>query len=134
VCSARLTSHEQAVADARSSNYCWPSNAIRKRPHRKAEGHSQQARKSIPRRLYAHWEANGAAALDICFKEDPVTYCKIVAGTVPRDYRIETAKITELAEDELDRMIEQLREHALAERQERAFELNPAPLVLLNGR
>jgi hypothetical protein len=77
---------------------------------------------------------NGAAALDICFKEDPVTYCKIVAGTVPRDYRIETAKITELAEDELDRMIEQLREHALAERQERAFELNPAPLVLLNGR
>jgi len=53
---------------------------------------------------------------------------------VPRDYRIETAKITELAEDELDRMIEQHREHALAERQERAFELNPAPLVLLNGR
>jgi glucose dehydrogenase len=81
------------------------------------------------------WEVNGAAALDMCFKEDPVAYCKLVAGTVPRDYRIETTKITELADDELDRMISTLRERALAVRQDRALELEKAPeQKLLNGR
>jgi hypothetical protein len=85
--------------------------------------------------LRAHWEVNGAAALDMCFKEDPVAYCKLVAGTVPRDYRIETTKITELADDELDRMISTLRERALAVRQDRALELEKAPeQKLLNGR
>ena len=84
--------------------------------------------------LRAHWEKNGAAALDICFKEDPVAYCKLVAGTVPRDYRIETTKITELADDELDRMISTLREQALAVRQEQALELQAPEQKLLNGR
>jgi hypothetical protein len=85
--------------------------------------------------LRAHWEKNGAAALDICFKEDPVAYCKLVAGTVPRDYRIETAKITELDDTELDNMITMLRERALAVSQERALELEKAPeQKLLNGR
>jgi hypothetical protein len=84
--------------------------------------------------LIAHWEKNGPAALDICFKEDPVAYCKLVAGTVPRDYRIETTKATELDDDELNRMIEMLRERALALRQDQALELEAPEQKLLNGR
>ena len=83
--------------------------------------------------LLADWQENGAAAIRICRIEDPVAYCKLVAGTLPRDLHIETTAVTELAEDELDRMIETLRERALAARQEQALELNPAPRKLLNG-
>ena len=47
--------------------------------------------------------------------------------------RVENA-VTELDDDELDRMIEMLRERALAARQEQALELKPEPKALPNGR
>jgi hypothetical protein len=42
--------------------------------------------------------------------------------------------VTELDDEELDHMIETLRERALAVRQEQALELKPEPKALLNGR
>ena len=47
--------------------------------------------------------------------------------------RVENA-VTELDDDELDRMIEMLRERALAARQEQALELKPEPKALPNAR
>jgi hypothetical protein len=83
--------------------------------------------------LLADWQENGTAAIRICRIEDPVAYCKLVAGTLPRDLHIETTAVAELAEDELDRMIETLRERALTARQEEALDITPRPKVLLNG-
>ena len=68
--------------------------------------------------LVADWEEHGAAAIRICRIEDPVAYCKLVASTLPRDLHIETTKVTDLDDAELNRMIEMLRERALAARQE----------------
>jgi hypothetical protein len=42
--------------------------------------------------------------------------------------------VTELDDDELDCMIEMLRERALAARQGQALELKPEPKALLNER
>jgi hypothetical protein len=42
--------------------------------------------------------------------------------------------VTELDDEELDRMIEMLRERALSARQEQALELKPEPEALPNGR
>ena len=49
---------------------------------------------------------------------------------LPKEFMFEIA-VTELGEDELDRMIEMLRERALEARREQALELKPK--VLLNG-
>ena len=50
---------------------------------------------------------------------------------LPKEFLFESA-VTELGEDELDRMIEMLRERALEARREQTLELKPK--VLLNGR
>ena len=55
-------------------------------------------------------------------------------SVLPKEFVFENA-VTELDDDELDRMIEMLRERALATRQEQALELIPEPKALLrNGR
>jgi hypothetical protein len=53
---------------------------------------------------------------------------------LPKEFVFDHA-VNELDDDELDRMIEMLRERALAARQEQALELKPEkPKALLNGR
>jgi hypothetical protein len=91
--------------------------------------------------IFQHWNepaggelCKGQAALEVLYREKPGDYLKLTASVLPKEFVFENA-VTELDDDELDRMIEMLRERALAARQEQALELKPEkPKALLNGR
>jgi hypothetical protein len=90
--------------------------------------------------VFRHWNepaggdlSKGQAALEFLYRERPGEYLKLTASIMPKEFVFENA-ITELDDAELDRMIEMLRERALAARQEQAA-LGKAPEPkLLNGR
>ena len=90
--------------------------------------------------IYRHWNepaggelCKGQAALELLYRERPGEYLRLTASVLPKEFVFENA-VTELDDDELDRMIETLRERALAARQEQALELKPEPKALPNGR
>jgi hypothetical protein len=60
--------------------------------------------------LLADFEKGGAKAIEICRIEDPVAYTRIFASLMPRDLQIEHAKMSELTDEELDLLLEHLRE------------------------
>jgi hypothetical protein len=66
----------------------------------------------------------GRAALRLMSRERPSEFAKLYAGIVPREFWVESA-VTDLADDELDRMIEMLRERVLAARDEQALPSAP---------
>jgi hypothetical protein len=80
-------------------------------------GRPKGARNKLAKRfledLMSDWEANGAAAIKIARREDPVAYVKVVASLVPRELEITTAA-AELGDDELQQIIEMLREQLRA--------------------
>jgi hypothetical protein len=90
--------------------------------------------------IFQHWcepaagdLCKGQAALELLYRERPGEYLRLTASVLPKEFVFENA-LTELDDDELDRMIEMLRERALAARQEQALELKPEPKALPNGR
>jgi hypothetical protein len=92
--------------------------------------------------ILAHWRQPAAAGSELCkgqealetlYRERPGEYLRLTASVLPKEFVFENA-VTELDDDELDRMIEMLRERALAARQEQALELKPEPKALSNGR
>lgn len=82
--------------------------------------------------LAADFAEHGASVIKIARIEEPVQYLKIVANLMPKELLMGTA-VTDLADDELDHMIEMLRERVLEARREEALELKPEPKALLNG-
>src|SRR5262245_51598202 len=60
----------------------------------------------------------GEEVLLTLYREKPLEFVRAVFSILPRDLIIENAAVAELDDDELDRMIEMLRERALAARQE----------------
>jgi hypothetical protein len=91
--------------------------------------------------LLAHWSepaapgsqlSKGQEALETLYRERPGEYLRLTASVLPKEFVFENA-VTELDDEELDRMIELLRDRALAARQEQ-LELKPEPKALLNGR
>jgi hypothetical protein len=90
--------------------------------------------------IFRHWNepaggdlCKGQAALELLYREKPGDYLKLTASVLPKEFVFENA-VTELDDEELDRMIEALRERALSARQEQALELKPEPKALPNGR
>ena len=90
--------------------------------------------------IFRHWNepaggelCKGQAALELLYRERPGDYLKLTASVLPKEFVFENA-VTELDDEELDRMIEALRERALSARQEQALELKPEPKALPNGR
>jgi len=63
------------------------------------------------------------------WRERPHEFVKFVGSVMPKEFLFENV-VTELADEELDRMIEMLRERALAARQEHA--LNEAAQLKLS--
>jgi hypothetical protein len=82
--------------------------------------------------LMADWAEGGAAAIKIMRMEEPGAYVRAMVSILPKELILESG-MENLDDDELDHMIEMLRERALAARQEQALELKPEP-KLLNGR
>ena len=62
----------------------------------------------------ADWEINGATAIKIARKEDPIAYVKVVASLVPKELEIVSSVAAELGDDELASFIEMLRERLRA--------------------
>jgi hypothetical protein len=109
-----------------------PSNAIGKLGGR-PKGSKNRLQSDFLYALAEDFAQHGADAIKITRIEQPATYVKIIASLMPRELLMGTA-VSDLDDDELDRMIEMLRERALAARQEEALELKPEPAkVLLNG-
>ena len=88
--------------------------------------------------IFRHWceptggeLCKGQAALELLYRERPGESLRLTASVLPKEFVFENA-VTELGEEELDRMIEMLRERALEARREQALELKPK--VLLNDR
>jgi hypothetical protein len=84
--------------------------------------------------LFADWQEGGQAAIKMMRIERPAEYVRVMCGILPKEMLFETGSVSELADDELDHMIEMLRERALAARQEQALEMGPEPKLLPNGR
>jgi hypothetical protein len=63
----------------------------------------------------------GKAAMLTMWRERPHEFVKFVGSVMPKEFVFENV-VTELADDELDRMIETLRERALAARKEHALD------------
>jgi hypothetical protein len=84
-------------------------------------GRPRGARNKLARRFLedclADWHEHGAAALRICRMEDPVAYCRMMASIVPRELEITATSVAELADDELEKMIQNLRAQ-IAQKQE----------------
>jgi hypothetical protein len=90
--------------------------------------------------IFRHWcepaggeLSKGQAALELLYRERPGEYLRLTASVLPKEFVFESA-VTELDDEELDRMIEMLRERALSARKEQTLELKPVPKALLNGR
>jgi hypothetical protein len=83
--------------------------------------------------LAADWREGGAAAIKMMRIERPAEYVRVMCSILPKEMLFETGTVSELADDEIDQMIEMLRQRALAARQEQALEMAPEP-KLLNGR
>jgi hypothetical protein len=88
-------------------------------------GRPRGARNKLARRFLedclADWEVNGAAAIKIMRREDPVSYCKMMASIVPRELEITATSVAELADDELAKMIEQLRARLVTQEEQLAL-------------
>jgi hypothetical protein len=64
----------------------------------------------------------GMAALQTMFRERPADFVRSVFSIMPKEFVFENV-VSELADEELDRMIEMLRERALAAREERSLDV-----------
>jgi hypothetical protein len=60
--------------------------------------------------------------LQTTWQESPRDCLRFVASILPKELSIETSTVNELSDEELDRMIEILRERALAAREEQALD------------
>jgi hypothetical protein len=79
----------------------------------KLGGRPRGARNKLSRKFlgdcHADWQEHGAKAISIMRREDPAGYCKMMASLVPRELEVTATAVAELADDELDRIIETLR-------------------------
>ena len=107
-------------------------------------GRPKGSRNKLAQRVFddilKHWNepaggelCKGQAALELLYRENPGNYLKLTASVLPKEFVFENT-VSELDDEELDRMIEALRERALAVRQEQSIELKAQPKALLNGR
>ena len=107
-------------------------------------GRPKNSRNKLAQRVFddvfRHWcePANGdlckgQAALEMLYREEPEAYLRLTASVLPKEFVFDHA-VNELDDEELDRMIEMLRERALEARREQALELKAQPKALLNGR
>jgi hypothetical protein len=55
--------------------------------------------------LYADWKENGAQALKDCRADNPAAYVKVVASILPKQVEVKTDGISEMSDDELERLI-----------------------------
>jgi len=93
--------------------------------HGRPRGSRNRLRGGFLADLAADWEENGADVIRIVRMEEPATYLKIVASLMPREMTIESV-VADMRDDELDELIE-----ALRERHEALMQASP---LVIEGR
>jgi hypothetical protein len=58
--------------------------------------------------LQREWQEHGRATVKVLRTLHPVEFCRIIAGTLPKEFHVETA-MGDMSDNELDAMIERLR-------------------------
>jgi hypothetical protein len=83
--------------------------------------------------LLAHWNEplkpdstrrKGPAALEVCFKQSPDAYLRLVASVLPKEFIFESVT-SDLNDEQIDELIAALRQ--------RITETRTAPTLLING-
>ena len=59
--------------------------------------------------LALEWEQSGPACLKIMAREDPSGFVKVTAALLPKEFEITDSRLTELSDEEIDGLINQLR-------------------------
>ena len=58
---------------------------------------------------------NGVAALRIMAKLHPAEFCKLYCGLVPKEYWVESTTLTDMTDEELDKVIRRMRDEVRQE-------------------
>ena len=80
------------------------------------KGSKNKLHRSFIEALTKDFEENGEKAIRQLRVTAPGKYLQIIANTLPREFFFEHNTVGQLSDDELDRMIEMLRERVQAER------------------
>jgi len=59
--------------------------------------------------LYSDWSEHGAETIRRVRADKPADYVKVVAGLLPKEFKIEKPAIAEMSDDELTRLIDIVR-------------------------
>ena len=62
------------------------------------------------------FEAHGADAISKVREEDPSTYLRVIASLLPKEVKVDANPLTDVSDEELDRMIGVLRDQINAEK------------------
>ena len=83
-----------------------PLRRVRGRP----KGSLQQLSDAFLAALAADFEQGGLEALEALRISNPSVYLRVCASLIPKEVKVETSQVTELNDDELDRLIHALRQ------------------------
>ena len=64
---------------------------------------------------------HGAAAIKLCRMEEPARYVQIIASLMPKELDIESRVASDLDDEQLDALIEQVKAELLTKREEKPF-------------
>jgi len=93
-----------------------PGNEYGKLGGGRPKGSKNRLHRSFIEALTKDFEENGDKAIRQCRVTQPGKYLALIASTLPREFFFEHNTVGQLSDDELDRMIEMLRERVQAER------------------
>ena len=85
-------------------------------PAGRPRGAKNKLHRSFIEALTKDFEENGDKAIRQCRVTQPGKYLALIASTLPREFFFEHNTVGQLSDDELDRMIDLLRERVQAER------------------
>jgi hypothetical protein len=66
--------------------------------------------------ILKHWSENGAAALDITFKEKPAEYVRAVLSVLPKEFVFDNS-LADLGDEQIDEILEAIRDRMLVVRE-----------------
>jgi hypothetical protein len=82
--------------------------------------------------LLSDWNTHGKKAIELMRVEDPSTYVRVVASTLPKEFTVETA-LAELSDDDVDDLIGRLKQHMLENRKQSPMLIEGETIKVTNG-
>src|SRR5262245_9307979 len=82
----------------------------------RTKGARQRLQFAFVEALQEHFVERGKDAIEICFKEDPTSYLKIIASVLPKEFVVESG-LADLDDEQIDELLMQLRQRAIEARE-----------------